>query len=263
MPQDFGLEPRNPLPGRGASLLYLASVLALAGLLAASFCTSYGLLQDHPGHAREVLPQLSLSLALGLLVLAGQGALVFLALVRPYRAAALRVENLAHALDKNSHRDALTGVLNRTAFDQLIVRELDALRRYGVSVCGLMLDVDGFRMLNERLGYEAGDQVLRELAQLLQSHMRKADFLFRWRSGRFLILALGADEEQAVRLGGRLADMVAGHPFRQEARVTVCVGVAQATSEDTPETFAARVKTALTQAKEKGPGGVGGSPAAG
>jgi diguanylate cyclase (GGDEF)-like protein len=197
-------------------------------------------------------------LAIGGVLLAGQIALVYGALVRPLRAAAARVDSLTQALDQQSHRDALTGTLNRTAFDHLIVRELEALRRYGAGFCAAMIDVDGFRLLNERHGYETGDRVLCELAQLLKAHIRKADFLFRWRSGRFLVLASGIDGAQALRFAGKLSALVSGHDFHQGLRLTVCLGMTQAQVEDSPEVLIARVKTVLGQAKEQGPGGVAG-----
>ncbi|MHC1752816.1 GGDEF domain-containing protein [Humidesulfovibrio sp.] len=256
MPQDDSLTLTAVPPTRGVSLLYLASLAALAVVLVAGFLVAYSLFGALPSPDRLLVNVSYGVLAFGLLLLAAQAALVFGSLVRPYGEAALRVEHLAHALEQNSHRDMLTGALSRTAFDRLIVRELELLRRYGVGFCGIMLDVDGFRRVNEANGYEAGDQTLHELAQLLKLHMRRADFLFRWRSGRFLVLASGIDAEQGRRLAGKLAELVAGHPFRHGVRLSVCMGVAQALPQDAPELFAGRVKSALALAKDQGPGSV-------
>jgi len=259
MPQDESQGLNAPPPARRAVLLYLVLSAALAAVLLVEFSVGYGLLRDHPSHAPGLLPEVYAALAAGLILLVAQWALVFGALVRPYREAAIRVDNLVQVLDQHSHRDALTGALNRTAFDHLIVRELEALRRYGAGFCAILLDVDGFRKVNELHGYEAGDQALQELAQLLKTHMRKADFLFRWRSGRFLVLSSGIDAPQALRFARKLSTLVAGHGFRQGLRLTACIGVAQAQEEDSPELLVARVKTALAQAKEQGPGSVAGS----
>lgn len=256
MPPDEMIEPMAVQPARGASHLYLATVLALGGTLLAEFLTGYALLRDHPGHAAGLLPEFYGALVIGLLVLALQAVLVFNGLIKPLRQAIIRVEHLAHALDQHSHRDSLTGALNRTAFDQMIVRELEALRRYGVGFCGIMLDVDGFRQLNERLGYETGDQLLFALVQLLRRHVRKADFVFRWRSGRFLILASGITAVQGQRFAEKLRDLVADHRFHPDASLTACLGVAQAQPEDSPEIFIAHVKDALAKAKAQGPGKV-------
>ncbi|MBI5518938.1 MAG: GGDEF domain-containing protein [Desulfovibrio sp.] len=247
----------TPIPqGRSASLFYFATAGAVAAAMVAEFLVGYSILRDHPEHWSLLGRELQAALVAGLLALAAQGVVVFLALIRPYREASIRVEHLAHALDQHSHRDALTGALNRTAFDQIIVRELEALRRYGLAVSGIMLDADNFRQVNEAKGYEAGDQVLFELAQLIRLHVRRADFVFRWRSGRFLILASGIGEEQARKLAAKLRDLVARHAFRQEVRLTASFGVAQARAEDSPELFVGRLKSLLTQAKEQGPGGL-------
>jgi len=256
MPQDDSLTLAAVPTIRGVGLLYLASLAALAVVLLAGFLVAYSLVGASPS-PDSLLVNVSYGvLAIGLLLLAAQAALVFGSLVRPLGEASLRVEHLAHALEQNSHRDMLTGALSRTAFDRLIVRELELLRRYGVGFCGIMLDVDGFRRVNEANGYEAGDRTLHELAQLLKLHMRRADFLFRWRSGRFLVLASGIDAEQGRRLAAKMAELVAGHPFRHDVRLSVCLGVAQAVAQDTPELFAGRVKSALTLAKDQGPGSV-------
>ncbi|GAB6126769.1 GGDEF domain-containing protein [Humidesulfovibrio idahonensis] len=256
MPQDESHALNAAPPASRALLVFLALSLALAAALLVEFSIAYGLLRDHPTHAPAALHETYAALAAGLIFLVAQAALVYAALVRPYREAAIRVESLAQALDQHSHRDVLTGALNRTAFDQLIVRELEALRRYGVGFCAVLLDVDGFRKVNDLHGYETGDQVLFELAQLLKTHMRKADFLFRWRSGRFMILASGIDAAQALRFARKLGELVAGNGFRQGLRLTACIGVAQAEAEDSPELLVARAKAALAQAKEQGPGSV-------
>jgi diguanylate cyclase (GGDEF)-like protein len=243
-------------PARGASLLYLASLAALAVTLVAGFLVTYSLLKEAPAPDPLLMRIAYALLAFGLVMLALQGGLVFAALVRPYGEAAIRVEHLAHALEQHSHRDLLTGALNRTAFDHIIVRELETLRRYGTGFCGLLLDVDGFRQVNAAKGYELGDQTLFDLAQLLKQHVRKADLLFRWRSGRFLILAAGIDEEHGQRLARKLAALLAEHPFRQGVRLTACLGVSQAQAQDTPELFVGRLKGSLALAKERGPGSV-------
>lgn len=256
MPLDDSLTLASVPPARGASLLYMASLACLAAVLVAGFLVSYSLLKESPAQDPVLVRVAYALLAFGLALLAAQGLLVFTALVRPYGEAAIRVEHLAQALEQHSHRDVLTGTLNRTAFDHYIVRELEALRRYGAGVCGLLLDVDGFRQVNAAMGYEVGDQALCDLAQLLKLHVRKADLLFRWRSGRFLVLAAGIDEEQGRRFARKLAELVAEHPFRQEVRLTACCGVSQAQAQDSPELFVGRLKSALSLAKEQGPGSV-------
>ena len=239
------------MPGRGTALLYAVTLIAIFGVLMSEFFVAYQLLANHPTHAPGLVKETYAAMLLGVAVLVAQAVLVYVGLLRPVRENSLEIARLKNSLDQHCHHDELTKVLNRMAFDQMIVRELESLKRYGATFSGIMVDVDGFRAVNESLGYEAGDQLLYELAQLLKQHIRKADCLFRWRSGRFLILAAGIEAEKAALFAEKLRELVGRHSFRQGARLTVTLGAAQAEAQDTPETFVSRVKTALSLAKDK------------
>lgn len=238
-------------PGRVTALLYAATLVAIFGVLLTEFFVAYQLLADHPIHAPKLIKETYGALLLGVAVLAAQAVLVYAGLLKPVRENSLEIARLKDSLDQHCHHDELTKVLNRMAFDQMIVRELEGLKRYGAGFSGILVDVDGFRAVNDALGYEAGDQVLYELAQLLKQHIRKADCLFRWRSGRFLILASGIGTDKAGLFADKLRELVAQHSFRHGARIGVTLGAAQAEALDTPETFVSRVKTALSLAKDK------------
>lgn len=237
-------------PGKITALLYATSLVAIFAVLLAEFFVAYQLLADHPTHAPGLIKETYGTLLLGVALLTGQAALVYAGLFRPVRENSLEIARLRDSLDLHCHHDELTKVLNRMAFDQMIVRELENLKRYGAGFSGIMVDVDGFRAVNETLGYEAGDQVLYELAQLLKQHIRKADYIFRWRSGRFLILASGIGAEKAGLFADKLREVVLRHAFRHETHISVTLGAAQAEAQDSPEAFVARVKTALSLAKD-------------
>lgn len=256
---DDSLEPAAPPQGRGVGLLYLASAMALAGTLFAAFLAVHEHFEAGFRPARQAFDEVYTALGAGLVILLLQGLLVQRGLLRPLRRARQELERMARDLDRHTHRDALTGALNRAAFERLIQRELEALKRYHIGFCGIMLDVDGFRAMNEAKGFEAGDKALAELAGLLKEHLRASDLLFRWRSGRFLVLASGLDEPQALQLAEKLGGLAAGRAFAGGLTLSLCRGVAQAQPEDGPEQFVARVKAALTRAKDKGPGALSGS----
>lgn len=243
--------PQAQTPGRGTALLYAATLVGILGVLLAEFFVAYQLLADHPTHSPGLIKETYGAMLLGVALLAGQGVLVYAGLLRPVRENSLEIARLKESLDKHCHHDELTKVLNRMAFDHMIVRDLESLKRYGAGFSGIMVDVDSFRAVNDSLGYDAGDQVLYELAQLLKQHIRKADCLFRWRSGCFLILAAGIDADRAQLFADKLGELVAGHEFHHGARIGVTLGAAQAEAQDTPEIFIARVKTALSLAKDK------------
>ena len=237
-------------PGRLTALLYAATLVGIFAVLLSEFFVAYQLLADHPTHAPGLIKETYGAVLLGVGLLAGQALLVYAGLLRPVRENSLEIARLRDALDQHCHHDELTKVFNRMAFDQMIVRELEGLKRYNAGFSGIMVDVNGFKGINESLGYDAGDQLLYELAQLLKQHIRKADYIFRWRSGRFLILASGIDAEKAGLFAEKLRDLVSRHSFRNGVRIGVTLGAAQAEAPDTPETFVSRVKTALSLAKD-------------
>ena len=237
-------------PGRLTALIYAATLVAIFAVLLTEFFVAYQLLADHPTHAPGLIKETYGALLLGVVLLAAQAVVVYTGLLRPVRENSLEIARLRDSLEQHCHHDELTKVYNRMAFDHMIVRELEALKRYGASFSGIMVDVNAFKGLNETLGYDTGDQLLYELAQLLKQHIRKADCIFRWRSGRFLILAAGIQADRAALFGEKLRELVARHSFRNGARIGVTLGVAQAEAQDTPEIFITRVKTALALAKD-------------
>lgn len=237
-------------PGRLTALMYAATLVAIFAVLLSEFFVAYQLLADHPTHAPGLIKETYGAMLLGVALLAAQAVLVYTGLLRPVRENSLEIARLRDSLDQHCHHDELTKVFNRMAFDQMIVRELEGLKRYGAGFSGIIVDVNGFKAVNESLGYDAGDQLLYELAQLLKQHIRKADCIFRWRSGRFLILASGIDAEKAGLFGEKLRELVAQHSFRNGAKIGVTLGAAQAEALDTPDSFVSRVKTALSLAKD-------------
>lgn len=249
MTRPNGLISNPPLCPRSAGIIHMACLAFSAAALLAEFLLAYSLMAG--GESLASLRPAWAILAVGMLLLVLQGALVQAVLMRPFREAGIRLEQLALALEQHTHRDLLTGLLNRTAFEQMVVRELESLRRYGAGFCGVMLDVDGLRRVNETQGYEAGDLALHELGQLLKRNVRKADLLFRWRSGKFLVLATGIGPEQAQLFADKLRRVVEGHEFRPGVHFAACVAVAPAKPEDEPEQFVARLKTSLALERER------------
>lgn len=99
--------------------------------------------------------------------------------------------------------DPLTGCHNRRFFEEVVRRELQRHRRYNVPLSLLFIDVDRFKAINDTLGHEEGDRVLRQVAQFLRRSIRGADYLFRWGGDEFLILISCAYQE-AMQKGMQL-----------------------------------------------------------
>jgi diguanylate cyclase (GGDEF)-like protein len=114
-----------------------------------------------------------------------------------------RLESAQSKLRRMVITDPLTGCRNRRFFDEIIGRELQRHRRYHIPMSVLFVDVDRFKAINDTLGHDAGDRVLREVAAFLLSNIREADYVFRWGGDEFLIL-LSCEEAEAARRGHAL-----------------------------------------------------------
>ena len=134
-----------------------------------------------------------------------------------------------------ARRDALTGCLNRRAFYALFDKEADRSKRLGLGLSLIYLDVDHFKLVNDTLGHETGDEVLRQLTRRVQSVIREHDVLFRWGGEEFLILLPHTDPAEAPVLAERVREAVAATPIVQEdvpspIVVTLSLGTAGVTA---------------------------------
>jgi diguanylate cyclase (GGDEF)-like protein len=171
---------------------------------------------------------------------------------------------LDHSVSEDESRrqaltDALTGLPNRTLFNDRLERALAlARRRDGQRVAVLLLDVDQFKMVNDSLGHQAGDELLVTLAPRLLAAVRDTDTVARLGGDEFVILCEGlVDEEEALELADRVAEALR-EPVRIEGRelfVTASTGVAVSTNAgETPSTLLRHADAAMYRAKESGRG---------
>ena len=116
-----------------------------------------------------------------------------------------RLESAQSELRQMVTTDPLTGCRNRRYFDEVIARELQRHRRYRLPLSMLFIDVDRFKTVNDTLGHEAGDNVLRAVARFLGRHVREADYVFRWGGDEFLVL-ISCNEHEALRKRDELRD---------------------------------------------------------
>jgi diguanylate cyclase (GGDEF)-like protein len=144
-----------------------------------------------------------------------------------------RLESAQSELRQLVITDALTGMRNRRFFDEVIGRELQRHRRYKSPLSIVFIDVDQFKTINDTLGHETGDRVLREVASFLLRHIREADYVFRWGGDEFLVL-ISCAEQEAVRRGRELQQAFAASP--QLASLPAGVALSIGCVEVPPET---------------------------
>lgn len=156
---------------------------------------------------------------------------------------ASQLELAAH----DARHDALTGLANRRAYQERLAVEVARATRHGHSLSICLLDLDGFRTVNERLGHPAGDDVLRQVARLVDES-RVSDDAFRVGGDQFAILMPQTDPAQA-RLGAERLAIAIGEAKLGGGAVGVSFGIAAAGAD--PERSHLAAETALLRAKDR------------
>jgi diguanylate cyclase (GGDEF)-like protein len=156
-------------------------------------------------------------------------------------------------LHTRANTDGLTSLLNRRAFDEILVRELNRAQRGGRSLPVMLADIDFFKRVNDTLGHQAGDEVLRQVADALHRALRPADVLSRFGGEEFAVLLREAKPRQAPEIAERLREAVAsitGLPGG--IRVTISIGLAGSVPGEPLEELMARCDRALYSSKREG-----------
>jgi len=157
------------------------------------------------------------------------------------------------ALDRHlSMHDALTGLYNRRAFDELLVRELASCRRYGGALSLVTIDLDFFKKVNDNFGHDVGDDVLRELAGIIRTVSRPSDLPCRWGGEEFSWLLPKTELEGARMAAERLRHSIETHDFAKAGQQTASLGVAEFLADEDGEALCRRADLALYEAKETG-----------
>lgn len=136
---------------------------------------------------------------------------------------------LAETLKQQSIRDPLTGLFNRRYLEETLEREIYRGQRYGTSVGMMMIDIDGFKRFNDDFGHEAGDLMLKAVADLFQRHVRREDVVCRYGGEEFAIILPTADvaitRDRADRILREVRELKVYYAGKPLDPVTVSIGV--------------------------------------
>ena len=151
-----------------------------------------------------------------------------------------------------SRHDALTGVHNRLAIDEVLKHDFLAFKRNHVPYTVMLLDIDHFKSVNDQHGHAAGDEILKTFGKTLRSCMRETDFVARYGGEEFLII-LPDTQEQAFILAEKLRHVVSTLTFSISLKLTVSIGLSIVELDDSePEDVVRRADQGLYIAKENG-----------
>jgi diguanylate cyclase (GGDEF)-like protein len=168
-------------------------------------------------------------------------------------------QSRAETMSRLALTDTVTNLPNRRHLELLLARETERARRFTRPFSVILLDLDGFKQVNDSHGHEAGDEVLRQVGLALKEHLRPSDEVGRWGGDEFLVLAPELNIEKARQMAERLRAMVGQEPMEGMENVTASFGVASYATQDSVEVLLRRADEALYRAKSGGRNRVEGS----
>ncbi len=160
-------------------------------------------------------------------------------------------KGLRQVRDKQAaYLDPLTRLYTRRVFELFFQQERSKCDRYCHPLSLLILDLDHFKNVNDSFGHQAGDMVLKEVADIIRANIRGADLASRWGGEEIAIILTETDIRGAEVLAEKLRSIIANHDFPEVGHVTASLGVSCMTKAD-DDLFAAADK-ALYEAKQSG-----------
>ena len=154
-----------------------------------------------------------------------------------------------------AHKDALTGVNNRSVFDNSLQREINLAQRHKHDFTMLVIDIDHFKKVNDTYGHSAGDEVLKSVAKNIQESIRATDMLFRYGGEEFVVLLSNSNCDGSYEIADRILESVRDSQVSYEDQnlaVSVSIGLACLDVSDTGSSLFDRADTALYAAKHEG-----------
>ncbi len=168
----------------------------------------------------------------------------------------LETKRLMESLRDSTLRDPMTGLNNRRFLEEYVEVLVANVQRKGAHVAILMLDLDYFKMVNDTHGHDAGDAVIKSLANVLKQAVRASDLVIRYGGEEFLIVLLESSAEQAFQIGEKIRAAVEALKIQigtLTLQKTISIGIADYPGDSA--TFWQAVKfadIALYQAKDQG-----------
>jgi diguanylate cyclase (GGDEF)-like protein len=159
-----------------------------------------------------------------------------------------------------AEHDSLTNLMNRRIFEERLARSLGGKRTGDFPMSLLYLDLDHFKSINDRAGHAAGDELLRQIAHLMQSRIRDTDSLARMGGNEFAVVLRACPRDKAEGIARDIKARIDGHAFQWEGtsfQVGASVGVVHVPSHWTSlDECLAAAATTCYKAKHDGHAGV-------
>jgi diguanylate cyclase (GGDEF)-like protein len=153
-----------------------------------------------------------------------------------------------------AYYDRLTGLRNRTSMELEVPRTLETAQRTGTPLSMMMIDIDHFKGINDTHGHLCGDQILKQVGDVVSDTVRASDLAFRFGGEEIAVMLPNANEEGALHLAERLRQDISDLCYceERELNVTVSIGISTLRAEDEVNSLFDRADKALYEAKQTG-----------
>ncbi|WP_299073582.1 GGDEF domain-containing protein [uncultured Paraglaciecola sp.] len=166
-----------------------------------------------------------------------------------------QLQELNQQLEKQAKHDALSGLLNRRGIGEELQKEFERSQRYKNALTLMMCDIDYFKKVNDQYGHDMGDTVIKKVAEIFESVLRKQDSLARWGGEEYLFLLPETKGNQGMQLAEKLRSKIENTQFTYKDKsfsITISIGLHQLTSTDTINQAITLADSQLFKAKEQG-----------
>jgi len=163
--------------------------------------------------------------------------------------------NIVHQHQTATQPDPLSGLLNRRGMRENLQQEFERNRRYNNNLTVMMCDIDHFKVVNDQYGHDKGDEIIKSLATVFKSRLRKQDSLARWGGEEYLFLLTETSGTQAMQLAEKLRTKIEEKQYKQDDKVfsiTISIGLHQIAPTDTINQAITKADSNLYKAKEQG-----------
>lgn len=167
----------------------------------------------------------------------------------------LNMRQQARQLENIAFQDPLTGVANRRSGESRLQAAMMEFNQVGLSFGIVFLDIDYFKRINDTLGHDIGDQVLRMLAQTLKVNLRQHDMVSRWGGEEFLLVIRDVDEKHLKKISEKLRLLVSQAGLKTESEqvsITVSMGATLVKKGDSLEIITRRADALMYESKQNG-----------
>lgn len=152
----------------------------------------------------------------------------------------------------SAFKDPLTNINNRAAMDKLLPREVRLAKRHDQKLAMMVMDLDGFKKINDNFGHDAGDRLLKKIAEIITSRLRDTDMLFRYGGDEFVTALPHTEIQGAIDVANRIIDSVKAVAVEDFEGIGMSIGLSMLHAGDDFNLFFKRVDNALYKAKSTG-----------